>query len=491
LGTLVHLTIGHPDSIPPTVTPDDTIVCNTEITGITINPFNAYTKGSKYQWFSPSLNNGQAFFWSYNPLLIAWNGSPPGTYWFMVRELNYGCWGPWSDTVFITVIGTPSSSIIGPVSVCVGDTDTYHTTFLAGTYYSWAGTLLNIIDTANNEVTVVFDTVGTAHLNLFALNACGQSTGTKTIIVHALPAPPVITQSNDTLTSTPASGYQWYLNGNIIPGATSQFLVINQTGTYSVTISNPNGCQAADSIVVTPYVSFAASDPLICEKFCIDYVDQSTNNATAWQWFFPGGVPSTSTDQNPTNICYNTPGLYDVVLITTNGYGNDTLTLSNYITVYSTPPFPTITQNGNVLTSSSAYAYQWQLNSYNIPGATNQSYTYTQPGLYTVLISDSNGCINSASVLISGIAEVNDGSFIISPNLSNGSFTIESLNSLATGKILVEVTNSLGQKIYSSVEHVTSSDWTKEIKLGNLARGMYFVSVTSDEKRAVMKVIFE
>src|SRR6185436_11862212 len=126
----------------------------------------------------------------------------------------------------------PSQVISGPVNVCVGDTDTYTTAFLAGTYYQWDGTLLNIIDTANNEVTVVFDTVGTAHLNLFALNECGQSTGTKTIIVHALPAAPVITQNYDTLTSTPANGYQWYLDGSIIPGATSQILVITQVGMY-------------------------------------------------------------------------------------------------------------------------------------------------------------------------------------------------------------------------------------------------------------------
>jgi hypothetical protein len=66
--------------------------------------------------------------------------------------------------VYIQVIGIPSQVIVGPVSVCVGDTVTYTTTFLAGTYYSWTGTLLNIIDTANNEVTVVFDTAGTAHL---------------------------------------------------------------------------------------------------------------------------------------------------------------------------------------------------------------------------------------------------------------------------------------------------------------------------------------
>src|SRR6185436_12468050 len=96
-------------------------------------------------------------------------------------------------------------------------------------------------------------------------------------------------------------------------------------------------------------------------------------------------------------------------LITSGANGNDTLTLMNYITVYPTPPFPTITQAGYTLTSSPANSYQWQFNSIDIPGATNQSYTILQTGYYTVVIGDSNGCKNSTTVyvLISGVDEMN------------------------------------------------------------------------------------
>jgi hypothetical protein len=493
LGSLVHLTIGHPDSLPPTITPDDTIVCNSVITAITINPYNTYTTGSEYEWYSPWLNSGAPFLWPYNPILINWNGSPPGTYWFTVRELNNGCYGPWSDTVYIDVIGIPSQVISGPVNVCVGDTVTYTTSFLAGTYYNWTSTSLSIIDTANNEVTVVFNTVGTATLDLFALNQCGQSNGTKTITVNPLPAPPVITQDNNVLTSSAATSYQWYLNGIIIPGATSQTLVITQLGMYAVEISNSNGCKAIDSIAAIPFSSFSTPDPLICEKFCIDYEDQSTTNPTAWQWSFPGGVPSSSNDQDPTNICYDIPGVYDVTLIVTTSSGTDTITYVDYITVYPTPPTPVITQNGNVLTCSPAAAYQWQFNTADIPGATNQSYTATQSGFYTVLATDANGCVNSGSkdVEVTGIEEWNEESLIIYPTLSNGNFYIEWLNSMAGEEIYVQVTNSLGQAVFSSTEHISSSNWKKEMKLGNMPRGIYFVSVTSEEKKVVLKVIFE
>jgi hypothetical protein len=89
-----------------------------------------------------------------------------------------------------------------------------------------------------------------------------------------------------------------------------------------------------------------------------------------------------------------------VTLITTTATGNDTLTLPGYITVYPTPPFPTITQNGYTLTSSPAAGYQWQFNNVDIAGATNQTYTATQTGYYTVVIADSSGCINSATVYV-------------------------------------------------------------------------------------------
>ena len=45
---------------------------------------------------------------------------------------------------------------------------------------------------------------------------------------------------------------------------------------------------------------FISSDTTLCEKFCTNFTDQSINNPTSWEWIFPSGTPSSSTDQNPT-----------------------------------------------------------------------------------------------------------------------------------------------------------------------------------------------
>ncbi len=228
-----------------------------------------------------------------------------------------------------------------------------------------------------------------------------------------------------------------------------------------------------------PLISIAASDTGVCEKFCIDYYDSSANNPTSWQWLFQGANPSASTDQNPTDICYDTPGSYDVTLITTNSNGSDTLTFADYITVYTTPPFPAITQNGTTLTASPADSYQWQLNSINITGATNQIYEITQSGLYTVVISDSNGCTNSATVdvVFTGIENLfNDAGLSIYPNPSNGNLIVDWMN-VKDEHLQMEIFNAIGKLIFSSTEMISNRHFRKELYLNDQPSGIFFIKI--------------
>ncbi|HYV92188.1 MAG TPA: T9SS type A sorting domain-containing protein [Chitinophagales bacterium] len=248
--------------------------------------------------------------------------------------------------------------------------------------------------------------------------------------------------------------------------------------------------------------NFSASDTTLCEKFCIDFFDSSQNNPSSWLWLFPGGSPSSSTDQNPSDICYTTPGIFDVTLITSGANGNDTLTLMNYITVYPTPPFPTITQAGYTLTSSPANSYQWQFNSIDIPGATNQSYTILQTGYYTVVIGDSNGCKNSLTqyVLISGINDViGDANISVYPNPSYGNLIVELSNGLMAGEVSIDLVNTLGQKVFSSESrYIGTASYSegahsckKEIDANSIAPGVYFLEINSNHFSVMRKIVIE
>jgi len=136
----------------------------------------------------------------------------------------------------------------------------------------------------------------------------------------------------------------------------------------------------------------------ICPGTCTDFTNLSLN-ATSFIWSFPGGNPSVSTDVNPTSICYNTPGQYNVELIATNANGSDTLILPNYITVYPSPAPQGILQGGDTLyANSGAVSYQWYFDGNIIPGATFSFYVAPQSGNYNVVATDNNGCEVEAAI---------------------------------------------------------------------------------------------
>ena len=94
------------------------------------------------------------------------------------------------------------------------------------------------------------------------------------------------------------------------------------------------GC---DSAYMEPPVCLVVADfvtltPQVCLEGIVYFIDRSLNSATSWQWLFPGGMPATSTLQNPT-ITYDTLGTFSVTLIATNANGSDTLFLENYVQV--------------------------------------------------------------------------------------------------------------------------------------------------------------
>ncbi len=83
---------------------------------------------------------------------------------------------------------------------------------------------------------------------------------------------------------------------------------------------------------------FTGEPTTINQGQTVNFTDASSGNPTSWQWTFQGGTPNTSSAQNPTNIRYDNPGLYDVTLTVSDGTSSDTKTKSGYIYVTQTLP---------------------------------------------------------------------------------------------------------------------------------------------------------
>ena len=85
-------------------------------------------------------------------------------------------------------------------------------------------------------------------------------------------------------------------------------------------------------VVVAPVADFIGNPTSVMEGQTVSFTDQSLNNPTSWSWSFPGGNPTTSTDQNPV-ITYPTIGTYDVSLTVSNSAGSDSHTKTAYIDI--------------------------------------------------------------------------------------------------------------------------------------------------------------
>ncbi len=102
---------------------------------------------------------------------------------------------------------------------------------------------------------------------------------------------------------------------------------------------------------------------------------------------------------DPQNICYSSPGNYEVTLIATNSAGSDTLTFNNYISIYPFTPPQAIIQSTDKLISNQGFSvYQWCHNGNIINGATDYFLIIGDSGDYNVTSADINGCEVEAAI---------------------------------------------------------------------------------------------
>ncbi len=152
--------------------------------------------------------------------------------------------------------------------------------------------------------------------------------------------------------------------------------------------------------------------------------------------------------------------------------------------INNTPPaIPTISESTGTLNSSSATTYQWYLNGQPIVGATSQSYTPTQSGIYLVRITDANGCVYQYSTgynftFVTGVNElVQNANFSIFPNPSTGIINISDVD--LTGKRFdVFVSDALGRIL---VQNKT----IYQLDLSEFGNGVYYISITPENAKTI------
>lgn len=179
------------------------------------------------------------------------------------------------------------------------------------------------------------------------------------------------------------------------------------------------------------------------------------------------------------------PALSDVRGVMINTTSSNSWVSWYEIQVFSNPVKPIITQNRDVLTSSSTTNNQWYLDGSPIPGENSQSYTATAIGSYQVGVSNGNGCESMSDIvnvtsITAGVNEIAKKDVKIYPNPAKDNISIEGVTS---GKI--ELINLQGQVInYANV-----SDKNKSMDISKLATGVYSLKITTDEGIIVKKLL--
>ncbi len=309
---------------------------------------------------------------------------------------------------------------------------------------------------------------------------------------------PVCTNGTLNLTTGAVTGatYAWtgpsgYVSNTQNPNRPN--VTSGMAGTYSLTVTVGGCSSAAGSVTVTvnpsPSAPGASTNSPVCSGNTIQLNASTVANAT-YAWTGPNGF--TSTTQNPTitgSTTANT-GSYSVVAIGTNGCSSTASSAS--VIVNATPATPTITQNGGILTSSSSSGNQWYLNGSPISGATGQNYTPTTNGIYTVVVTLS-GCSSTASSQLNvtnvGIDEENLNMLMVFPNPTNGKFSI-TFESVSGKEYVLEIFNDIGQVVFSETFR-NGGSIVRPIDLGENASGIYTVTLKSEGKSTIKKVVVQ
>jgi hypothetical protein len=153
---------------------------------------------------------------------------------------------------------------------------------------------------------------------------------------------------------------------------------------------------------------------------------------------------------------------------------------------------PTITQNFNTLTSSSATGNQWYFNGNIIPGATGQTLNITQTGNYTVVVTDS-GCIATSSVftvITIGLEDISTASVNIYPVPANQWLYINSGENQNISTIdIVDIT---GRKIYSeAIDMEQMGNNILKISVSDFEAGIYLLTLGGENYFAVKSFIIQ
>lgn len=377
----------------PTVNPNGNVaLCEGETTTLTSSAADGY------QWFNQDGPIGGATGQSYEV-------TTTGVYGVQVTLAN-GC-TPISDSVYVDIASNPAKPQVfvdGTNEVCEGDSVRIITNLANA--YQWYKDGVAIPDATNQDYYVV--EAGDYHVVVFNESGCSNTSNPKTINIKPAPEDPVVKANGDTTFCYPGAveleitsagdNYQWHKDGVAISGAVGTTYIADESGEYSVLVTNNNSCSKySRSITVTIYMEVKPDISIngttdLCSG---DSRVLTSNYETGNQWF-DGTQPLVG--QTGKTLTITEGGDYY-----TRVTNNSCTRYSDTITVIerANPDQPTITPGDTALCAgetvtlfaqTSETKYAWYKDGALIFGSGKDSLVVSESGSYQVSVANDFNC---------------------------------------------------------------------------------------------------
>jgi len=389
----------------------------------------------------------------------------------IVKASLNGCPGP-ADTMKIIINPAPRI-VINNAEVCIGSS--VKLVASGADSYTWSPSADLNISTgaevlASPQTQTTYTVTGT-----FSSTGCDASANA-IVKVNPLPTGNLVTtgtlnvcaNGQRTFLVTPGqtnTGYQWLLNSQIIPGATSKSLSASAEGTYTVELTSVFGCKdlatgTVDLVqIIKPEADFDA--PIVCIGNSMAFRNSSNiarSGVVRWEWDFGDGTGSTI--KEPVKK-YNISGTYKVTLraISQTCPGlNDTI--EKFVIVQDPLPgirYPTIegliNTNIPLKARNIGNVYLWNPSvGLNNPNIIDPVFRYDRDTEYLIRITSLIGCETVDTVLLRLHSAANI--FVPDAFSPNGDGTNDLLDIFLLGvsKIHFWVFNRWGQLMFETTD---------------------------------------
>ena len=374
--------------------------------------------------FTNNSSNATSFFWDFGDGNNSIEGNPSHTYpadgnYTVTLSATNSC-GATTATKNLTIITPPSAAFAAnlrngcaPFSVPFNDLSSANA-------ISWNWTFPGGSPASSTEQnpTIAYTAKGTFSVTLEVSNAIGSDSLTQTDYITVGNVPTAA--FSQTITgdkavfannSTDADSFTWHFGDGETSAIFAPLHPYEMDGIYTVELIAINSCGSDTAsneitIVTEPTAAFATSATTGCVPFTVQFTDQSSSNATTWEWTFEGGNPSFSNQQNP-EVTFNAAGNYSVTLVVSNAAGSSASVQNNLLQINDLPSvgFATTVDGATVQfdnTSANATQFFWNFGDGDASTAMNPSHFYSEDGTFVVTLVATNECgsVTSAEEII-------------------------------------------------------------------------------------------